>query len=143
MNTKLFPCIVSAIFFSAITSCSSPENVKLEDLCNKKYQDKEVITEGTLYLPSTMYVRGNIMRLGIMNEETNQRVPSLTIPSFSEKTNNTMQPLPENYTENDVHIYDNDGNEVKLGSKVRITGTLRGGSAAYCDLAVEKIEKIQ
>lgn len=143
MNTKLFTGVIGAILVSALTSCSAPENVKLEELCDKKYQDKDVITEGTLYLPATMYIHGNIMRLGIMNEKTNQRVPSLTVPSFSEKTNNAMKPLPENYTENDVHIYDNEGNEVKLGSKVRITGTLRGGSAAYCDLAVQKIEKIQ
>ncbi len=143
MNIKSTTGIISTLFFAALTSCSSPENVKLEELCDKKYQDKEVITEGTIYLPSTMYTRGNIMRLGIMNENTNQRAPSLKVPSFTEKTKNSMKPLPKDYTENDVHIYDNEENEVKLGSKVRITGTLRGGSAAYCDLSVEKIEKIQ
>jgi len=143
MNTKLFTGIVGAIFFSTLTSCSSPENVKLEDLCNKKYANKEVITEGVLYLPSTMYTYGNLMRLGIMNEKTDLRVPSLNVPSFTDKTKNCMKPLAENYSEKDVHIYDDEGNEVKLGSRVRITGTLRGGSAAYCDLSVHKIEKIK
>lgn len=143
MNKKLFTGIISTIFISALTSCSDPENVKLEDLCNEKYQDKEVVTEGIIYLPSQMYTYGNIMRLGIMNEKTDHRVPSLNIASYTKKTENSMKTLPENYTENDVHIYDNEGNEVKLGTKVRVTGTLRGASAVRCDLTVDKLEIVK
>ena len=58
------------------------------------------------------------------------------------KRKNTMERLANGYTEEDVKIYDNDGNPIHLGDKIKVTGTIYNSYAPYI-IKGEKIEKIK
>jgi len=135
------------VFIAAIlfVSCSSePVFVKAEELCNNEYKNKEVITEGVLVVPSSFYTMGSTVTL-MLEASNNVKVPSIVFLNYNKKKEkkNMIDPLTDDFTEEDIKIYDNDGNLVNLGEKVRITGELTGGSSAYCELWVHKLEKVK
>ena len=140
---KLTNLIIICTAIMLFTSCTSePVFAKAEDLCNKEYKKKEVITEGILIVPSSFYTMGSTVTL--MLEASNKaRVPSIVFLNYNKdkEKKNMIEPLEDGFAEEDIKIYDNDGNLIKLGEKVRITGELTGGSKDYCELWVHKIEK--
>lgn len=126
-----------------IVSCSSePVFVKAEDLCTPEYKKKEVITEGVLRVPSSFYTMGSTVTLMLV-ASNKVNVPSIVFLNYNnnKEKKNMIEPLKDNFSEEDIKIYDNDGNLVQLGEKVRITGELTGGSKDYCELWVHKLEK--
>ena len=137
--------IIICTVIITLTSCSSePVFVKAEELCNNEYKNKEVITEGVLVVPSSFYTMGSTVTL-MLEASNNVKVPSIVFLNYNKKKEkkNMIDPLTDDFTEEDIKIYDNDGNLVNLGEKVRITGELTGGSSAYCELWVHKLEKVK
>ncbi|WP_027418819.1 hypothetical protein [Crocinitomix catalasitica] len=136
--------ILITFLIISVTSCgpSTPVEVDLDKICIEEYKEQFITTEGNLYLPANMTTHGARMHMGIKDTKTKVRVPTLKILSLEDATENCMRTLPAQYSPSDVKVYDNDGNIVPLGSRIRVTGTLRGASQAYCELWVDKIEKI-
>lgn len=128
-----------------IVSCSSePVFVKAEELCQEQYKKKDVITEGILIAPSSFYTMGSTVTL-MLESSSKTTVPSIVFLNYNNdhEKKNMIEPLKDGFSEEDIKIYDNEGNLVNLGEKVRITGELSGGSKSYCELWVKKLEKIK
>lgn len=134
--------VLSILIFAMACSDPDPIPVALDKICYDEYKEKIIVTEGNLYLPGQMKTYGARMHMGIRDQKTNVRVPTLKILSLNDATENCMKTLPEQYTVEDVKVYDHAGKIVPLGSRIRVTGTLRGASQSYCELWVDKIEKI-
>ena len=131
------------LFALLLVGCSSepPIYVLATDLCNEKYKNKIIITEGLILLPSSFYTMNGSVTMSLGVEKTHEKIPSLSIKTWGDKKN-IMEPLNDGYTENDVIIYDDNGKIIPLGAKVRVTGKLAGGSKTWCEVYVDKIEQV-
>jgi len=138
MKKLFFPALmmVSALM---VMGCSEPEAkfYKASDVCAKAPEGELVVTEGELVLPDNFYSTGSYAAFILKSDDPNVDLPTLNI-YFLKERKNTMERIEDNYSEADIKIYDNDGNIVKLGEKLRITGKRYG---AQCILSVDKIEK--
>jgi len=134
--------MVLIITLVLLTACSSePIKVRACELCFEKYKNELVVTEGFVKLPESFYTAGGSVTL-LLVDDSRKRLPTITLKNWGEKKN-MMEKLKDGYTEEDVMIYDNDGNIIKLGDKVRVTGELHGASKPWCEINVDKIEKIE
>lgn len=132
----------------ALVSCKSepPKLLPASDLCNEEYKNEIVMCEGIVRLPDQFYTAGGSVTMAFEAPEGKYRIPAISIKTYGEtkdEKKNMMDLLPENYTEADVKIYDNEGKIIKLGDKIRVTGELVGGSKPWCDINVTKIEKVK
>lgn len=140
--TKLaiLTCLVS------LSSCTSnpPKLLQTSELCNEDYKGEIVMCEGIVRMPDRFFSAGGSVTMAFEAEKGKYRIPMLKIDTFSKikgEKKNMMDLLPEGYTEDDVKIYDDKGQIVKLGDKIRVTGELLGGLSDWCDIEVTKIEK--
>ncbi|TBX70699.1 hypothetical protein EZL74_03230 [Flavobacterium silvisoli] len=129
-------------------SCGSetPKLLPASELCNKVYKNEIVMCEGIVRLPDHFYSAGGSVTMAFEAPGGKYRIPALKIKTYSEtkgEKKNMMDLLPSGYTEEDVRIYDQNGQLVKLGDKIRVTGELLGGLDDWCDIEVSKIEKIK
>lgn len=124
-----------------VTGCSDPvaKFYKASDICTKTPEGELVVTEGELVLPQSFYSTGSYAALMFKSTDPKEDLPTLNV-YFLKERKNTMERIEDGYSEADIKIYDNDGNIVKLGEKVRITGQKYG---AQCILSVDKIEKVK
>lgn len=102
--------------------------------------------EGIVRLPDRFFTAGGSVTMAFEAPGGKYRIPALKIRTYSTtegEKKNMMDLLPESYTEADVKIYDDKGQLIKLGDKIRVTGELLGGLSDWCDIEVSKIEKIQ
>lgn len=130
------------LFYSSIfilAGCFNPP-IKVEscNVCVEDYQDKKVEMEGTLYLPSRIITSG-VMHMAIKCNGAN-KTPIVGFKPGRDK--NQMETLPNDYTENDVKIHDNNGNLIKVGDNVKIIGEMVATSKAWCQIKVIQIEKL-
>ncbi|AUP80647.1 hypothetical protein [Flavivirga eckloniae] len=131
------------LVFFLLNSCSStPEFVKLEDLCSEAYWGETIVTEGTLYLPLNKTNNKVGFTIGIKDEITGVKMPNLKIFASVDETKNCMRYLPISYSEMDVKVFDNNGEVIAFGDRIRVTGSIGGADQDLCDLWVEKLEKI-
>lgn len=131
-----------------LASCGSepPKLLPASDLCNEEYKNEIVMCEGIVRLPDQFYSAGGSVTMAFEAPEGKYRIPAIKIRTWSENKDekkNMMDLLPDNYTEADVKIYDDKGQLVQLGDKIRVTGELVGASKAWCDINVTKIEKVK
>ncbi len=130
------------------TACSSepPKLLPASDLCNEEYKNEIVMCEGIVRLPDRFYSAGGSVTMAFEAPEGKYRIPAIKIRTWSENKDekkNMMDLLPDNYTEADVKIYDDKGQLIQLGDKIRVTGELVGASKAWCEINVTKIEKVK
>lgn len=135
-------CVVS------LSSCTSnpPKLVKSSEICNEDYKGEIVMCEGIIRLPERFFSAGGSVTMAFEAEKGKFRIPMLKISTFSKiegEKKNMMDLLPDGFTEEDVKIYDDNGQPVKLGDKIRVTGELLGGLSDWCDIDVTKIEKVK
>jgi len=123
------------------TGCSEPvaKFYKATEVCKLEDGMDLISTEGELVLPNSFYSSGNSASLLLKSSLPKDDLPTIVI-YFLKERKNTMERIGDNFSEADVKIYDNDGNLVKLGEKVRLTGKK---ISAQCILYVDKIEKVK
>lgn len=133
--------LIALVLFVGLYSCNSepPVKVKLCEICNDQYKEKRVEIEGELVLP-TEFITGGAMQMWITNGK-NCRTPIVKFQNVG-VGKNAMETLPNNYTEADVKILDNNEEAVHVGDKVRVTGTMIATSQAWCQINVEEIVKL-
>ncbi len=141
--TKLaiLTCILS------LSSCTSnpPKLIQASEICNEDYKGETVMCEGIVRIPERFFTAGGSVTMAFEAEKGKYRIPMLKIDTFSKikgEKKNMMDLLPDGFTEEDVKIYDDKGQIVKLGDKIRVTGELLGGLSDWCDIEVTKIEKV-
>ena len=139
---------LSILSLVVLSSCGSepPKFLPASELCNKDYKNEIVMCEGIVRLPDRFFTAGGSVTMAFEAPGGKYRIPALKIRTYSTtegEKKNMMDLLPESYTEADVKIYDDKGQLVKLGDKIRVTGELLGGLSDWCDIEVSKIEKIQ
>ena len=131
----------------ALSSCSNPPKlVAASDLCNEEYKNEIVMCEGIIRLPDSFYTTGGSVTMAFEAPNGKFRIPAISLKTFSKtkgEKKNMMDLLPENYSNDDVKIYDDNGNAIKLGDKIRVTGELVGASKDWCTVNVTKIEKVK
>lgn len=99
-----------------------------------------MVTEGTLGLPDSFSTNDNYGEL-MFTESTGECYCGIRVFYYKEKKN-TMEPLADGYTDEDVKIYDFEGNPIHLGDKIRVTGKLYNQFKPYI-IKGEKLEKIK
>lgn len=118
---------------------ADPIKLKPGETCNDEYKDKVVEISGELYVPSEFItVSGGAMHMYIKGEGT-EKTPIIAFWSGNEA--NRMEPLPENYTEEDVKIHDMNNQIIKSGDRVRVVGKMVSTLKSWCQLDVKEIEK--
>ena len=141
MKKTLAYLILIVISISFFGCEEEPVFVKADEVCMPQYKDKKVIIEGELLLPNSFYSTGKYATL-VLRSKKGDRLPSVII-YFLKERKNTMERITDGYTMDDIKIYDSEGNNVKLGEKVKLTGKLVGADKTWCELYVDKIEKVK
>ncbi|RZJ66907.1 MAG: hypothetical protein EOO45_15780 [Flavobacterium sp.] len=137
--------VFAATALLSIAACSdTPVAVKASDICNEEYKDVLVTVDGVIQLPESFYTTGASVTMAFEAPAGKYRIPALHIytANRSGEKKNMIEPLNEGFTDADVKIYDDKGGMVKLGDKIRVTGEVIGASKEWCEIDVQKIEKI-
>ncbi|WP_294820636.1 hypothetical protein [uncultured Flavobacterium sp.] len=140
---------IKAVAFLAVistVSCSdAPVEVTASDICTEEYKDVIVTTEGALRLPESFYTTGGTVTMVLEAPAGKYRLPKIAVLTWNKdnEKKNMMEPLKNGFSDADVKIYDDKGQEVKLGDKIRVTGKVGGASNDWCDIFVDKIEKVK
>jgi hypothetical protein len=94
----------------------------IDTVCSQEFSDKKVVLEGYPYLPSTMLVTDTILIefYERPNLEGKYIAVSLKVGTGS---NQVVEP-PDNYTDADLLIRTNDGQEIRAGNRVSVEGKL-------------------
>lgn len=142
---KHFIKAIAVVALISTASCSdAPVSVNASDICNEEYKNVVVMTEGILRLPESFYTAGGSVNMVLEAPDGKYRIPAITIKTWNKdnEKKNMMEQLKDGFTEADVKMYDDKGQMVKLGDKIRVTGEVVGASKEWCDINVEKIEKL-
>ncbi len=132
--------IITAITITATISCSiDPIKIVDGNCCQKEYKDEIVEIYGALYLPNKI-MDGNWSMIGIRTK-SDEKAPALSIKVGNGP--NSMARLMDGYTEDDVHVYGNNGEEIQLGDSIRVVGEMVFAASYYCELKVSTIEKVK
>jgi len=140
-----FVKVIAAVAMLSAAACSdTPVTVNASDICNEEYKDVLVTTEGIVRLPSNFYTAGGTVTMVLEAPAGKYRLPKIAILTWNKENEkkNMMEPLKDGFTEADVKIYDDKGQAVKLGDKIRVTGKVSGAAKDWCDIFVDKIEKV-
>ena len=138
--------IATACVMACLTACSSqpPIPVTFSDVC-QKIGDRVVI-EGYLRLPAMgTNCKSNRCMLNLISE-LQGRVQSITaqVRNTAKPGSgvNAMEPLPERFRPQDLHIHANDGRVVDLNAKLKVVGVVQKAGDS-CELSVDVIEVAQ
>ena len=101
-----------------------------------------VTFEGYVELPNMTYLNGGTYMVSLREYPTHDSGAHITLLILEGDCENTMIPLPSNYEEGDLFIYDNTGEEIVSGEKARITGKVHDDGSLY-QVYVKRIEKIE
>lgn len=143
MNKLIKAFAVVALISTA--SCSdAPVEVTASDICTEEYKDVLVTTEGIVRLPNNFYTAGGTVTMVLEAPAGKFRLPKIAILTWNKdnEKKNMMEPLKNGFSDADVKIYDDKGQAVKLGDKIRVTGKVSGAAKDWCDIFVDKIEKV-
>lgn len=136
---------LAAVALLSVAACSeTPVVVNASDICNEEYKNVLVTTEGIVRLPDSFYTAGGSVTMLLEAPNGKYRIPAISIMTYNKNSEkkNMMEPLKDGFTDADVKIYDDKGQAVKLGDRIRVTGEVVGASKAWCDINVDKIEKL-
>ncbi|MBN1618763.1 hypothetical protein JW887_05495 [Candidatus Dojkabacteria bacterium] len=108
------------------------------DFCNSKYDDELVAMDGYVELPYFLYC-GSECDLYIVDELGTNSGDGVNAYFLVGDQPGYMEELPDNYLEEDLVVYDIDGNAVSYGDKVTVVGTQVRNSTGDCDFYVEEV----
>jgi hypothetical protein len=138
--------IAAVLVMVCLTACSSqpPTPVTFSDICQKT--GNQVVVEGYLRLPVMgTNCKSNRCMLTLISELQGQ-VQSITaqVRNTAKPGSgvNAMEPLPEKFRAQDLHIHVNDGKVVDPNTKLRIVGAVQKAGDS-CELSVDVIEVAQ
>ena len=128
-----------------------PEAVTFADLC--QHHDTDVWVEGYLMLGTETTCHVNLdgfvptfCEVGFhssqdsLHEEATVYVPETDAPN-TDKRPNTVDPIPGEYTQDDLHIHTDDGQTLTYRDKVKVLGNVYGYGNGACQLTANKILK--
>jgi hypothetical protein len=101
---------------------------------------KTVTFEGYVEMPNLTYLNGGTYMVNLLQDSTSDG-RKIVLQVMEGDCENTMLPIPTDYETSDLLIYDNDGNEIVQGDKIRVTGKVRDDGALYMIFA-KRVEKI-
>ena len=136
---------IAVVALISTASCSdTPVEVAASDICTEEYKDVLVTTEGIVRLPDSFYTTGGTVTMDLEAPAGKYRLPKIAILTWNKdkEQKNMMEPLENGFSDDDVKIYDDKGQVVKLGDKIRVTGKVSGAAKDWCDIFVDKIEKV-
>jgi len=142
---KKFIKAIAVVGLISTASCSdTPVEVTASDICTEEYKDVLVTTEGIVRLPDSFYTTGGTVTMDLEAPAGKYRLPKIAILTWNKdkEQKNMMEPLENGFSDDDVKIYDDKGQLVKLGDKIRVTGKVSGAAKDWCDIFVDKIEKV-
>ncbi|HTL81195.1 MAG TPA: hypothetical protein VL651_05800 [Bacteroidia bacterium] len=114
-----------------------PVAIKYSQLADKANQDKNIVVEGYIALPSTSYMSSSSAQVDFYERKGmfwSENSMTLNMPVGTGK--NTMREMPSSYTKDDLKITLDNGNVVGVDAHVRITGHL----STYGTIDVTKVE---
>jgi hypothetical protein len=101
----------------------------------------EMVTfEGYVELPNLTYLNGATYMVNLLQDSTLEG-RKLILQINEGDCENTMEPLPNEYDNNDLLIRDNGGAKIRNGEKVRVTGKVTSDKSLYM-FWVKRIEKL-
>lgn len=118
------------------------EAVTWPQVAGDELDGKTISIEGYPELPFVMMLqngRASVHLTSRMNQASGGMIILLVEEGNCE---NMMQPLPENYAQEDMIFMDNAGEEIYYGESMRITGKAKIKDGKY-NVTVEKIEKTE
>jgi hypothetical protein len=130
---------------NASNSADSAKNapavaITYQAMFDKSNQDKNVIVEGYLALPSTSYMSDESTQLDFYERKGmfwSKESITLNMPVGSGK--NTMKKMPLSYSADDMQVTTEDGTVVSVDAHIRVTGHL----STYGTLDVTKVEALK
>jgi hypothetical protein len=138
--------IAAICVMACLTACSSqpPTPVTFNDICQKT--GNRVVIEGYLRLPAMgTNCKSNRCMLNLISE-LQGRVQSITaqIRNTAKPGSgvNAIEPLPEKFRDQDLHIHANDGRVIDPNTKLRLAGEVQKAGDS-CELSVDVIEVAQ
>ncbi len=103
---------------------------------------EELVTfEGYAEMPNMTYLNSGTYLVNLKQDSTMEG-DYVTMMIWEGDCENTMAPIPEDYEDKDLLIYDNSGNEIVHGDKVRVTGKVWDDRMLYI-FKVARIEKLE
>ena len=128
---------VCILLVLGVVGCEAPEYNEyntLEELCKAAEHNEHVKVSGVLKLPET--VISDDWYHVLLVEDISQDQPWLGLRISKGKSNNRMEPLPDNYTYDDFKVHTDDGRIVGHGDAATVSGRYMSG----CSLIVDVIE---
>lgn len=117
---------------------------KIEQLCQEEDFGKKVSIKLLIKKPSGLiWCNESCPLLSYQSREMTGFPLKIEVP-YNNTKNNSMDQLPENYTEEDLKVWNNDGEMISLNQWVTITGKQirnESGDHYHCRIDVEKIEQ--
>lgn len=115
------------------------EVVTWQQLKEESWEGKTITIEGYAELPFLMMIehdRASVHLTSRMNQASGGMMILMIEQGDCE---NTMRELPDDYTQQDIEIHTNNGEEIRYGEKVRVTGKVKKEDNKY-NMIVKKIE---
>jgi hypothetical protein len=138
-----------AILLTLASACSKPVEVEIKDVCSKP-EGTGVIFQGFISLPREMeitkYTRGGqgagiTYKLFMMTKSDASGDAVATVFSgTSANDKNRVKMFPAEYTWNDLLVFTENGEEVRAGKIVKVTGEIAADEKNGCKVNVSKIE---
>jgi hypothetical protein len=128
---------------AACGSVADAVTVDFKDICAK--DDRWITSEGILALGEKTKCEsiGDSEECHVQLNDPEDSTKWITVTFDVGDKANTMDNLPDNYSEKDLVVRDNSGKTVGVGDRVRVTGTASNNEAAYaCRVWVRKVEAV-
>ena len=131
------------LMIAYLTGCSSapPVPASFNDICQQT--GKRVVIEGYLRLPvmGTQCKSGRCMLTLISDLQGRVQSVSALVRNTAKSDSgvNAMEPLPDKFRDQDLHIHASDGSVVAPNTKLRLVGDVQKAGDS-CELSVDIIE---
>jgi hypothetical protein len=99
-----------------------------------------VTFEGYVVMPNMTYLNGGTYLVNLYPDSTFSG-HYVTLMVYEGDCENTMEPIPDDYDEGDLLIYDNSAKEIVHGDQIRVTGKVFDTRMMYIFIA-KRIEKL-
>ena len=135
--------VAAGMLFSACTA-KQAETIDFANACKLENEKKYVQVSGYLTDGGSIYCSntGGRMECGFDLTETPDAKKGVRVDISQGSGSNSVEKFESSYKKEDIKIHDNSGGPVKLGEKVKVTGTMNViPDGSFCFVTVDKIEK--
>jgi hypothetical protein len=144
MNKRALFLSITAMILVAACAEKHAEPIDFANACKIENEKKYVQISGFLTDNGSVYCSntGGRMDCGFDLTETPNAKKGLRADIAQGSGANSVEKFESSYKKEDIKIHDNSGSLVKLGEKVKLTGTMNVmPDGSFCFLVVDKIEK--